>query len=63
MALHWPVVLATAMFAGQVIVGTCVSDTVTVKEQVAELPAPSVTLNVLVVTPTGNDEPEGKPDV
>ena len=51
------------MFAGQVIVGSCVSVTVTVKAQVAVLLAPSVTLNVLVVTPTGNDAPEAEPEV
>ena len=51
------------MFAGQVIVGSCVSVTVTVNAQVAVLLAPSVTLNVLVVTPTGNDAPEAKPAV
>ena len=63
MALQRPVVLATAIFAGQVIVGSWVSDTVTVKAQVAVLLAPSVTLNVLVVTPTGNEAPEAKPAV
>ena len=55
--------LATAIFAGQVIVGSCVSFTVTVKAQVAVLLAPSVTMNVLVVTPTGNDAPEANPEV
>ena len=63
MALQNPVVFATAMFAGQVIVGNCVSLTVTVKAQVAVVPAASVTLNVFVVTPTANEAPEAKPDV
>ena len=58
-----PAALATAMFAGQVIVGSCVSLTVTVKAQVAVLLAPSVTLKVFVVVPTGNEDPEGKPEV
>ena len=56
-------VLDTEMFAGQVIVGACVSFTVTVKAQVALLFAASVTLNVLVVTPTGNEAPEAEPAV
>ena len=63
MALHCPLVLATAMFVGQVIVGNCVSVTDTAKAQVAVLPAPSVTLKILVVAPTGYDAPEGKPRV
>ena len=63
MALQRFVVFVTAMFAGQVIVGSCVSLTVTVKAQVAVLPAPSVTLKVFVVTPTGNEAPEAEPDV
>ena len=56
-------VLDTEMFAGQVIVGAWVSFTVTVKAQVALLFASSVTLKVLVVTPTANDDPEAKPVV
>ena len=63
MALQRFVVLPAAMFAGQLIVGSCVSDTVTVKAQVAVLLAPSVTLKVFVVVPTGKEDPEGKPDV
>ena len=51
------------MLAGQMMVGSCVSFTVTVKAQVALLLAPSVTLNVFVVTPTGNNAPDGKPEV
>jgi hypothetical protein len=51
------------MFAGQVIVGNCVSLTVTVKAQVAVLPLASVTLKTFVVTPTGNAEPLVSPAV
>lgn len=52
-----------AILAGQIMVGICTSFTVTVKAQVLVLPAPSVTLNVLVVTPTGNAAPDAKPEV
>src|SRR6185503_5513360 len=48
---------------GQVICGLCVSFTVTVNEQVAVLPLASVTLNLLVVVPTGNVEPLARPAV
>ena len=37
--------------------------TVTLKEQPAVLPAASVTVNVLVVVPTGKRLPEGRPAV
>jgi hypothetical protein len=50
---------ATVIFAGQVIVGFSVSFTVTVKLQVAVLPEPSVAVQVTVVVPLGNVEPEG----
>ena len=50
-------------FAGQVIVGCSVSFTVTVNEQVLVLPAASVATNVLVVVPTGNVLPLGRPAV
>ena len=43
---------------GQVIEGGCASFTITVKEQVAILPAESVMLQVTVVVPFGNMEPE-----
>jgi hypothetical protein len=56
-------VFATAMFAGQVIVGNCVSVTDTANAQVAVLPVPSVTLKMLVVAPTGYEAPEAKPSV
>ena len=41
------------IFPGQIITGDWLSETVTVKEQVDEWADPSVTLKVLVVTPTG----------
>ena len=46
------------MFAGQPIAGACVSLTVTVKEQLAELPEASLTLHVTVVAPFGKVEPD-----
>jgi hypothetical protein len=46
------------MFCGQVIVGGCVSRTVTVNEQEAVLFDVSLTLQVTVVVPTGKVEPE-----
>ena len=49
------------MFAGQVIVGACVSLTVTVKEQVAELLAASVARKVTDVLPKAKNEPEAAP--
>src|SRR5438477_11844966 len=51
------------MFAGQTITGGCASVTVTVKLHAAVLPAASLTTNVLVVTPTGNNEPLARPAV
>jgi hypothetical protein len=62
-ALHTPAAALTATLPGQVIVGFCVSDTVTVNEQVLMLPAASVTLNVFVVTPTGKFDPLVKPAI
>ena len=53
------------LFPTQLIVGAWVSFTVTVKLQLPII-APlelSFSSNVLVVTPTGNAEPEGKPAV
>jgi hypothetical protein len=47
------------MFAGHVITGFWVSITVTVNEQLAGLPEASVAVQVTVVVPAGNDEPEG----
>ena len=49
--------------AGQVIDGAWVSFTVTVNAQVAVLLAPSVTLKVFVVVPTGNEAPEARPAI
>ena len=47
------------MFDGQgVMVGACVSFTVTVNEQFAELPDPSLTVQFTVVTPFGNVVPD-----
>ena len=43
--------------AGQVTVGGCVSLTVTVNEQVAVLPDPSVAVQVTVVVPFGKGDP------
>ena len=50
---------ATAVtFAGQVIVGGCVSLTVTVNEQLPLLPAASATVQVTVVVPFAKVEPD-----
>jgi hypothetical protein len=46
------------MFAGQVMVGGCVSLIVTVNEQLALLFDESTTLQVTVVVPTGKLEPD-----
>jgi hypothetical protein len=45
-------------FAGQVIVGGVVSLTVTVNEQLAGLPDASLTVQLTVVVPFANVEPE-----
>ena len=58
-APHWFTVLLTVMFAGQVIVGACVSFTVTVKVQVA----PVVVDTFTVVVPIGKKEPDAGVDV
>lgn len=44
---------------GQVIVGACWSTTVTVKVQLFVLPEVSVAVQVTVVVPFGNVEPDG----
>ena len=44
LALHAPAVTFWLIFAGQVMVGAILSVTVTVKEQLAELPAASLTV-------------------
>jgi hypothetical protein len=46
-----------------VIVGVCVSLTVTVKAQVAELPEPSVTVKLFEVVPTGKLDPLANPAI
>jgi hypothetical protein len=46
------------MFAGQLIEGAWVSLTVTVNVHELLLPAPSLTLQLTVVTPFGNVEPD-----
>jgi hypothetical protein len=46
------------MLAGQTIAGASVSLTVTVNEQVAVFPAPSVAVQITVVVPTANMLPE-----
>ena len=51
------------MLAGQVMVGRVASVTVTVKEQDAVLPLPSVARHVLVVTPSGYVAPLARPPV
>jgi hypothetical protein len=53
-AEHWPTALFAVMLAGQVIVGGCVSETVTVKLQSAWLPAASVAVQFTVVAPNEN---------
>ena len=50
--------LCTVTLAGHVIVGFCVSVTVTVKVQLAVLVEASVTLHETVVVPFANDEPD-----
>ena len=60
--VHRPGVLFTVTFEGQVIVGGCVSLTVTVKLHCAVLPEASVAVEVTVVVPTGNTEPEAGDD-
>ena len=58
-AEHWLAAVPCTTFAGQVITGACVSLTVTVNEQVAVSPAPSVTVQFTVVVPFGNEPPDG----
>ena len=55
--------MLTVISAGQVIVGSSVSFTVTVKLHWAVLPEASVTKKVLVVVPTGKAEPLARPAV
>ena len=60
---HWPTSLLPVIFAGQAIAGAWLSEIVTVKEHVVELPDASVTLNVFVVVPTGKAAPLARPAV
>jgi hypothetical protein len=55
--------LLTTTLAGQEIVGTCVSLTVTVNEHVAVFPDPSVTVKLFEVIPEGKLDPLPKPAV
>jgi hypothetical protein len=57
-AEHSPAVFGTVMFAGQAITGACTSLTVTVKLQLDWLLPASVAVQVTIVTPDGNVEPE-----
>jgi hypothetical protein len=50
--------LVVVILAGQVIVGGCVSFTVTVNVQAETLPAASVAVEVTVVVPIGKKLPE-----
>jgi hypothetical protein len=50
--------VTAVIFCGQLIVGACVSFTVTVNEQVAVLPPASVAVQVTVVVPMGKGDPE-----
>ena len=54
-AEHVPGLASTVMFAGHIMVGACVSLTVTLKLQVG----PAELVQVTIVTPTGKKDPEG----
>jgi hypothetical protein len=62
-APHEPVVFPCVILDGHLIVGACVSVIVTVNEQLAVLPAASVTTNVFVVVPAENVVPLACPAV
>ncbi len=53
----------TVCVGGQTTSGVSASTTVIVNVQVLELPAASVAVNSIVVTPTGNSEPLARPAV
>ena len=53
----------TTILAGQEMVGSSLSLTVTVNEQEAVFPEASVTVKLLVVIPFGKAEPLGRPAV
>jgi hypothetical protein len=58
LAVHCPGLVLTVTFAGQVMVGGCVSLMVTVNVQEAVAPEGSVAVHVTVVVPTGKNEPD-----
>ena len=51
----------TLTLPGQLMLGSCVSVTVTCKEQVLVLPAASVARKMTVLVPAGNADPLGRP--
>jgi hypothetical protein len=57
-APHWSGLVETVTSAGQEMVQGC-AETVTVNEHVAVLPAESVVVQLTVVGPTWNVEPDG----
>ena len=63
MAVHKPGAVLTTMFDGQLIVGSWLSTTVTVKLQVLVFPLVSVTTNVFVVMPVGKADPLARPRI
>ena len=58
-ALHWPVALATTIFAGGTMVGFWLSMTVMRNEQVAVRPVGLVAVATTVVIPVPKKLPEG----
>jgi hypothetical protein len=52
----------TVILVGQEIVGSTLSETVTVKLHVAVCPLLAVTIKVLIVTPIGKDDPDDRPE-
>lgn len=52
-------VLGAVIFAGQLMTGSCVSLTVTLKVQVAVLPETSVAVQMTLVVPIGKKEAAG----
>jgi hypothetical protein len=64
MAEHVPGSLFKTILAGHDVKnGAWLSVTITSNEHVDEFPAASVAVKVIIVIPTGNVEPDGKPDV
>src|SRR5579859_3507379 len=58
-AVALPESVGTVMFAGQVIVGACLSSTTTKKAQELVLPAASVATQLTILVPFGNTAPDG----